>query len=271
MNKPLVRIKNFSFSHADSSSGWNKPNYFQWQRDKLPADEYTFITDEYLKDYTNSNSIAFLVEPPSTNGPAYEFVYQNSQKFKYILTFCEDLIKVCKNALFYPYGSTFLKKEEFALYLKHKNTSMLLSSKEYTDGHKFRHICKNFILNKGVDIYQSSKDVHFNKVDTLKDYRYSIIVENGKYASYFSEKIIDCFVAGVIPIYHGCPTIDKFFNPDGIIKFNSPEELDIILKHGDNKLYELKMNAIKENFELAKKYLIAEDWIYKEYPFLFNI
>ena len=271
MSKPLIRIKDSCFSHVYSSSGWNKPSYFEWKRDDLPSDEHTFITDAYLTQNLDSNSIAFLIEPPSTSPWTYQFAYQNQDKFKYILTFCEDLIKVCKNALFYPYGGTFFKQEEFSLYSKNKNISMLLSNKQDTDGHKFRHLCKNFISNKGVDIYQSSNEIRFNKLDTCKDYRYSIIVENGKYSSYFSEKIIDCFITGTIPIYNGCPTIDKFFNTDGIVNFNSLEELNIILKYADEQLYDSKINAIKENFELAKKYLIAEDWIYKQYPFLFNI
>lgn len=271
MNKPLVRIKNFSFSHDLSSCAWTEPTYFNWIRDQSPADEYTFVTDEYLKDYADSNSIAFLVEPPSVNGPAYQFAYENQHKFKYILTFCEDLIKVCKNGLFYPYGATRLNKNQRKIFSKQKNISLILSNKIFTDGHRFRHACKNFVLNKNVDIFQAKGEEYVDKFDTCQLYRYSIVVENGKYESYFSEKIIDCLVTGVIPIYHGCPSIDKFFNPDGIIKFNSLEELDVILKYADNKLYELKMDAIKENFELAKKYLIAEDWIYKEYPFLFNI
>ena len=128
MNKPLIRIKNFSFSHDLSSCAWTEPTYFNWIRDQLPADEYTFVTDEYLKDYTDSNSIAFLVEPPSVNGPAYQFAYENQHKFKYILTFCEDLIKVCKNGLFYPYGATRFNKDQRKIFLKQKNISLILSN-----------------------------------------------------------------------------------------------------------------------------------------------
>lgn len=28
---------------------------------------------------------------------------------------------------------------------------------------------------------------------------------------------MNCFAAKTIPIYYGCPSIEKFFNPDGII------------------------------------------------------
>jgi len=271
MSKPSARIKDSCFSHDLSSCPWTEPTYFNWVRDQSPPDEYTFITDGHLAQNLNSNSIAFLIEPPSTSPWTYEFVYQNQNKFKYILSFCDELIKVCKNGLFYPYGATRFKKSQHKIYTKQNNISLILSNKQDTQGHKFRHACKDFVLNKNVDIFQQKTNEYLDKFNTCESYRYSIVVENGKYESYFSEKIIDCFVTGVIPIYWGCPTISKFFNMDGIITFNSLEELDFILKYTDDKLYESKINAVKENFELAKKYLIAEDWIYKEYPFLFNI
>lgn len=271
MSKPLVRIKDSCFSHAHSTSGWNNPTYFEWVRDEREADEWTFVTDGYLYKNLDSNTIAFLIEPPSTSPYTYQFIYQNQNKFKYILTFCEDLVKVCKNALFYPYGGSFFKKEELNIYKKSKDISMLLSSKQDTSGHKFRHECKNFLIDKNIDIYQSSDIVRFNKIDTCKDYRFSVVVENGRYSSYFSEKIIDCLTTGTIPIYNGCQTIEKFFDIDGIITFESLDELDKKIKICTEDLYESKLEYIKKNFDLALQYVIAEDWIYKQYPFLFNL
>lgn len=271
MSKPLIRIKDSCFSHAHSTSGWNHPTYFEWSRDEFKADEETFITDGHLYKNLDSNSIAFLIEPPSTSPHTYQFVYQNQNRFKYILTFYEDLIKVCKNALFYPYGGSFFKKEQLNIYNKTKNISMLLSSKQDTLGHKFRHECKNFLLSKDIDIYQSSDNTRFDKIDTCKDYRFSVVVENGKYFSYFSEKIIDCMTTGTIPIYNGCPSIANFFDINGIIIFESINELDNKIKICTKEFYDSRLESIKRNFDLALQYAIAEDWIFKQYPFLFNL
>ena len=42
---------------------------------------------------------------------------------------------------------------------------------------------------------------------------------------FFTDKIIDCFLTGTIPIYHGCQDISDYFDIEGIIIFN--ENLDL--------------------------------------------
>lgn len=46
-----------------------------------------------------------------------------------------------------------------------------------------------------------------DKLETMRDYKFAICFENGSYPGYITEKIIDCFVAGVIPIHAGAPDI----------------------------------------------------------------
>ena len=53
---------------------------------------------------------------------------------------------------------------------------------------------------------------------------------------YFTEKLLDCFATGTIPVYLGAPDIDKHFNKDGII--NLADEFYI-----SEELYYSKMNA----------------------------
>lgn len=48
------------------------------------------------------------------------------------------------------------------------------------------------------------------KVNVIRNYRHAICYENGSYPGYITEKIIDCFRAGVIPIYKGAPDVDKY-------------------------------------------------------------
>ena len=69
---------------------------------------------------------------------------------------------------------------------------------------------------------------------------------------------------GTIPIYWGCPNISDFFNKEGIITFDSIDELKTILENIDfDAHYNSSINAIDENIELAKKYNITEDWMYE--------
>jgi hypothetical protein len=101
-------------------------------------------------------------------------------------------------------------------------------------------------------------------VKPFKDYRYVIVVENGKLDNYFTDKILDCFATGCIPIYWGDPKINNLFDSRGFYTFNTIEELDYILK---NKIseedYTSKMEYIKINYELFKKYSSPDLWMYE--------
>jgi hypothetical protein len=72
------------------------------------------------------------------------------------------------------------------------------------------------------------KKSNYLSVDVLSNYKFSICFENVEYPGYITEKIIDCFVSGVIPIYLGAPDIEKIIPLETFIdmrKFTSWEEL----------------------------------------------
>ena len=87
---------------------------------------------------------------------------------------------------------------------------------------------------------------------------FSIAIENGQYETYFTEKLLDCFATGTIPVYLGAPDIGEYFNKDGIIDLT--EEFDV-----SDEIYYNKMDAIKDNLERIKKMEILEDFIWENY------
>jgi hypothetical protein len=93
---------------------------------------------------------------------------------------------------------------------------------------------------------------------------FSIVVENTIKDYYFTEKLIDCFRTGTIPIYWGCPSIGDFFDLNGIIIFNSIEELNDIIHNLNEELYNSKLNSVIINFNKSKDYLLPDDIIYKK-------
>ena len=67
-----------------------------------------------------------------------------------------------------------------------------------------------------------------NKLATIADYKFALCFENVKFPGYVTEKLIDCLVAGVVPIYLGAPDIRDFVPEDCYIdaqKFCSFEQL----------------------------------------------
>jgi hypothetical protein len=108
-----------------------------------------------------------------------------------------------------------------------------------------------------------------SKVEGLKDYRYSVVVENTCQDWYFTEKIIDPLSQGCVPIYWGCD-VSQFFDMGGIITFESVDELKKILDNLSIQDYMSRMKAIRHNFTEAEKYRCAEDWIIRRYPDIFK-
>lgn len=67
-----------------------------------------------------------------------------------------------------------------------------------------------------------------DKKRTISNYKFSLCFENAIYPGYLTEKIMDCFVAGVIPIYLGDPNVKKIIPHDIFIDmrdYNSWDDL----------------------------------------------
>lgn len=85
-----------------------------------------------------------------------------------------------------------------------------------------------------------------NKISTISNYKFTLCFENVEYQGYVTEKIIDCLVAGTIPIYMGAPDIDNFIPRDCYINYRELETLDAL----DN--YLCKFDSEKANDILLK-------------------
>lgn len=100
----------------------------------------------------------------------------------------------------------------------------------------------------------------------LRDYRYSIVTENFVDDLYFTEKILNCFATGTVPIYRGASLINTVFDEQGIIPWSTPADLQKrILPSLSPDDYSHRMSAIKNNFRLAKKFTTIEDFIVSKY------
>ena len=94
---------------------------------------------------------------------------------------------------------------------------------------------------------------------------YSVVIENCKRDYYFTEKLIDCFLTGTIPIYWGCPSIGDYFNTKGIIIVDDIDDIGKSLSNVTTELYEEMKPYLIENFNKAKKYNLAENFIHKDF------
>jgi hypothetical protein len=75
------------------------------------------------------------------------------------------------------------------------------------------------------------------KMEFLSKKKFTICFENGSYPGYVTEKILEAYLAGTVPIYWGSPTVDMDFNPDAFINwhaYNSDKVFMEVIKHIDN-------------------------------------
>lgn len=77
-----------------------------------------------------------------------------------------------------------------------------------------------------------------DKLDTIRRFKFAICFENMVLPGYVTEKIIDCFVAGTIPLYCGAPDINEIVPENSFIdvrKFSSFEQLDLYISAMDER------------------------------------
>lgn len=261
--KDKLYILDHHFSHAKSSSGYNVPKNFDWIRNEHVG--HIIITDNTLAEvdrFVGIKKYAWLLESPATTPHAYDYIKDNYNKFDLIFTFDEDLLCLSEKFIFLPIGGCWIQEKDIKIHGKNKNLSFILSEKKTTDGHLLRHEIYSLNIIDKKDIYGFSNPIE-NKISALKEYRFSIVIENTSKNFYFTEKIIDCFATGTIPIYWGCPKIRKFFDINGIIQFENLNQLKNILNNLNEDLYNSKIDSIRYNFNESKKYIVAEDEIYK--------
>jgi len=87
-----------------------------------------------------------------------------------------------------------------------------------------------------------------NKIQFLSEYKFSIAMENSRGDGYLSEKIVDSFRAGTIPIYYGDYLVDEFINPKTYILIKGEKDIEEKIEYikkidNDDKLY---MEIMKE-------------------------
>jgi len=98
-----------------------------------------------------------------------------------------------------------------------------------------------------------------DKIAFLNSYKFSIAMENSDGDGYSTEKLIDSFESGTIPIYYGDYMVDEFINPKSYILIKGEKDLYQKIQYIislDNDVEKYK-SVLKENV-IIDKYLWAK-------------
>ena len=266
MSKNKFNLIGGPFQHAHTSTLWKKSKNIEWEfNSKNNATTFYVDNEVFLalddksdgrKKYgwlLESRSIVpglfeKVVEYKDALLEVYEAIFTHDQR----LLVLDDKFKWCP-----AYGSYI---DEPKIYEKTKLVSMVTSNKNLTPLHALR----NSLATKwkdSLDLYGRGYQEIEKKEQGLSSYMFSIAIENDIYETYFTEKVIDCFATGTVPVYLGTPDIGDHFNSEGIIYLTEDFDLNDL----SPELYLNKKEAIEDNFQRALEYNILEDWIYGRY------
>ena len=255
-----------------------KPTYFEWnnfeQNERLEFPTSPLFFTESQLDRVSYYSDSFdcyliLVEPEALHPENYQRALELENDFVGIFTHDARYLKR-KKWHRYPFGGSWIANPE----ITHKslNVGMIASHKQSLPGHKLRHkVARNLTQHFTPHVWGSGYTPFDTKRRILADYRFMVIIENVRQDYWFTEKLLDALSMGCVAIYWGCPSIGEYFDTDGIIQFETFEELKDILNSLDFQAEYLKRSAaVMKNAARAKDFFICEDVLHNTYPTIFG-
>ena len=265
MSKVKFNLVGNTFTHlTNGNKGYSvhgkESKHIEWVGED---GEGTFYIDNTLKkgiiEKRDGPKYLWLLESRFIKPGMVESIIENREEienaYEYIFTHDQRLLSLGDKYKWCPAQGFWIKDPK--VYEKSKMISMIASNKNMCEGHRLRLEWVDRIGDQ-LDLYGRGFKEIADKEEGLCDYMFSVAIENGQYETYFTEKLLDCFATGTIPVYLGAPDIGEHFNKDGIIDLT--DEFDV-----SEEIYYSKMDAIKDNLERAKQMEILEDYIYLRY------
>jgi hypothetical protein len=238
-----------------------------------------------IEEFDNPDAYKVLVLSSesvlSQNRESLSSVIKNSSSYDLILCADDEIIDECPNAVLFPYGSTWLNRGK----IKHPDglgyfdpTVETFKKKDRTindvsflvswyDTDREGYGVRKEIWSRQEEIkipimFHTSRKSFLSAPNPLptgekEDLFYSmahICVENQSVKHYFTEKLIDSFLTYTIPVYWGCPNIGSYFHKEGMIIFNTVDELIPKLNSLTMEDYNYMMEFVEKNREIAETY-----------------
>lgn len=123
-------------------------------------------------------------------------------------------------------------------------------------------------FHNNVGFYLPHRDSkEFNEQNYFKlisQYKFTICFENSKNEGYLTEKLINAFVAGTVPIYWGAPNVHKLINPNSFLNLDHYNGNFIALLE---EIKRLDQNDDEYAKMLSQKPLINEDLLTRNFDY----
>lgn len=268
-----------SFTHlTNENKGYTthgkESKYIKWIHDghtnqqstfhSIKNGDETFYVDKFLpvafQDGKSSKKYGMILECGWMNQPLIDDVKNKLNEYmscyEMIFTWSEELVALHDRIKWIPGSGSWIREPKICK--KNKLVSIIASNNSFLPGHRDR-----LSMIEQLKPYAPLFGRGFNEIkykeEALEDYMFSVAIENMD--NWFTEKLLDCFLTGTIPIFYGTPNIGKWFNINGIILLEDEFDIEALTE----EMYYSRMDAIKDNFERALKMEVVEDYIWENY------
>lgn len=190
-----------------------------------------------------------IVEPDAVHAKHLRLARLFHRRFYRVLTKNAGLLGAIPNGVRFVFGSTFLPDPAGVDTMKTREVSLIASSKRIWEGHLLRHAVVDRIRAEGlpVDVMGRGYRPFADKAEGLAPYRYSVVIENLREPSYFTEKLVDAALCRTVPIYWGAPDIGDYFDIDGMIVCSGLADILAALRQASPEEYARRAAALEEN------------------------
>ena len=258
------------FSHDVCSCMGNTPSSHEWVFGKTDASNVEVYCDyDMLGGFRSDcpNKFLWICESKVVVPDQMKMLRDKKDEFldvyKAVFVHDSEFLELDDRFVYCPAAAnvTWVTPEKQGIHQKSKLVSMVSSGKAFSSGHVFRNNLMNSMKERfpDLDVFGRAFRPFDTKDQVLSDYMFSVTVENESYSNYYTEKLMDCFASGCVPVYHGTPDLPKMFNPDGVITLTEDFDFSIL---GED-LYQSMLPAVRENFELQREHQMADDVIYE--------
>lgn len=103
-----------------------------------------------------------------------------------------------------------------------------------------------------------------DKIEFCAQHKFTIAFENTRHVGYTTEKIVDAFAAGSVPIYWGDPEVCRVFNPKSFIDVTHCKTVDEMVRKvqaidTDDDAY---MQMLRENPFVDSQFMYREQYLF---------
>jgi hypothetical protein len=271
----VCNLVDTSFSHDISAVAGVVPLHVTWDRDWSDMRRPVFVTNEAILrplpvGLQPEGRFGWLIESASIIPSVYRRASRVVDRYDLVFTHNSRLLANHANCRWIPGGGIWIGGTHaggsLGVFPKTKLCSMLTSRKTVTRLHRTRlSIAKGLVRERHPSVEVFIDPGRPYSFDALREYRYNICIENNIDDRYFTERLLNCFATGTVPIYMGAPKLAEFFDMNGVITFESRRELARILRSVSRSDYESRLTAIHGNFSQVMQYRSIEDYIAVRY------